>query len=186
MMQSTRKMIETLAQWYSSESTQWELSNEFEHDGVSMFFKKTLCPCDFDESGLLEGLALPMLRLHLSKAQGRYYFGKPSKPCHIGIHWITLTEFHQMSTHMPGFHTLFRVFCTILLQAKLATISIRGNSLRCGLYSLDCRHIRHSCHRCRQVLFPRGLGRVSWCRYHGGTHSRTASPLCRNSGRCPP
>ena len=58
------------------------------------------------------------------------FFWKPSKPCHVGIHWITLTEFHQMSTHMPGFHTFFRVFCTILLQAKLATSSIRVNLLR--------------------------------------------------------
>ena len=38
-------MIETLAHWYLSESAQWELSNEYQHDGVLMIFKKTLRPC---------------------------------------------------------------------------------------------------------------------------------------------
>ena len=32
MMQTTFKMTETLAHGYSSESTQWELSNEYQHD----------------------------------------------------------------------------------------------------------------------------------------------------------
>ena len=32
--------ILTLAHGYSSESTQWELSNEYQDDRVSMFFKK--------------------------------------------------------------------------------------------------------------------------------------------------
>ena len=35
-------MTETLANGYSSESTQRELSNEYQHDMVSMFFKN-LC-----------------------------------------------------------------------------------------------------------------------------------------------
>ena len=38
------KMIETLANGYSSESTQQELSNEYQHDRVWMFFK-ILCVC---------------------------------------------------------------------------------------------------------------------------------------------
>ena len=25
-----------------------------------------------------------------------------SKPCHVGIQWIALTEYFQMSTHIPG------------------------------------------------------------------------------------
>ena len=33
------KMTETLAHGYSSESTQWELSNEYKHDRVKMVFK---------------------------------------------------------------------------------------------------------------------------------------------------
>ena len=28
---------------------------------------------------------------------------KTSKPCHIGIHSIALTEYSQMSAHLPGF-----------------------------------------------------------------------------------
>ena len=42
MMQKTLKMTETLANWYSSESTQQELSNEYQHDRVTMVFKN-LC-----------------------------------------------------------------------------------------------------------------------------------------------
>ena len=44
-----------------------------------------------------------MLRLLSCIAQERKYFGKPSKPCHAGTHWIALTEYFHMSTHMPGF-----------------------------------------------------------------------------------
>ena len=35
MMQKKLKMTETLARRYSSESSQWELSNEYQHDRVS-------------------------------------------------------------------------------------------------------------------------------------------------------
>ena len=31
------------------------------------------------------------------------YFGKPAKPCYVGICWIALTEYSQMSTNVPGF-----------------------------------------------------------------------------------
>ena len=48
-------------------------------------------------------LTLPMLRLLSSEAQGRKDFRKLSKPCHVGIHWIALAEYSQMSTHTPGF-----------------------------------------------------------------------------------
>ena len=27
------------------------------------------------------------------------------KPCHVGIHWIALTEFSQMGTHVAGFQS---------------------------------------------------------------------------------
>ena len=50
-----------------------------------------------------KNLTLPMLRLLLPKAQGHKVFWKPSKPYHVGIHWITLVEYSQMSTRMPGF-----------------------------------------------------------------------------------
>ena len=39
MMQNTWEMTETLANGYSSESTQRELSNEYQHDMVWMVFK---------------------------------------------------------------------------------------------------------------------------------------------------
>ena len=48
-------------------------------------------------------LSLPMLRLLSSKVQGRKDSWKLSKPCHVGTHWKALTEYFQMSTHLPGF-----------------------------------------------------------------------------------
>ena len=42
----------------------------------------------------------PMLRLLTSKADRRKDLRKPSKPCHIGIQWRTLTEYSQMSISM--------------------------------------------------------------------------------------
>ena len=41
-MQKAEDMTETLAFGYSSESTQRELSNEYQHDRVKMFFRE-LC-----------------------------------------------------------------------------------------------------------------------------------------------
>ena len=59
-------------------------------------------------------LTLPMLRLLLPKAQGCKLFWKiknqKSKPCHVGIHWIALTEYSKMSTHLPGLQSFFRFF----------------------------------------------------------------------------
>ena len=48
-------------------------------------------------------MALSVLRLLSSKAQGRKDFRKQSKPCRVGIHLIALAEYSQMSTHVPGF-----------------------------------------------------------------------------------
>ena len=39
MMQKNWKLSETLAHGYSSESSQWELSNEYQHDRAWMVFK---------------------------------------------------------------------------------------------------------------------------------------------------
>ena len=61
-----------------------------------------------------------------SKAQGCKYFWTPSKPYHIGIHWITLAEFSQMSAHLPAFQS-FLSFLHHFVMAKLATTSIRVN-----------------------------------------------------------
>ena len=38
-------MIEILSHGYSSESTQWELSNEYKHDSVWMIFKISASMC---------------------------------------------------------------------------------------------------------------------------------------------
>ena len=53
-----------------------------------------------------------MMRLLSSKAQGRKDFWKPSKPCHVDIHWIALAEFSQMSTNMLGFQSFFSFFAS--------------------------------------------------------------------------
>ena len=55
-----------------------------------------------DPSGM-KGLSLPVLRLLSSKAQGNKEFKNISKPCHVGIHSIAITQYSQMSTHVPGF-----------------------------------------------------------------------------------
>ena len=47
-----------------------------------------------------------MLRLFSAEAQGR----KPLKPCRVGIHWIALAEYSQMSTHVSGFSVIFQFF----------------------------------------------------------------------------
>ena len=74
---------------------------------------------------LVELYTIHILRILSSKAQGRKDFRKPSKPCHAGIHWIALAEYFWLSTHVPGFLSLFAGFCISLYFAKLATTSIR-------------------------------------------------------------
>ena len=46
---------------------------------------------------------LRMLGLLLPNAQECKDFCQPSKSCHVGIHWIALSEYSPMSTHVPGF-----------------------------------------------------------------------------------
>ena len=64
----------------------------------------------------------------MSKSQGHKDFWKPSKSCHVGIHWKALAEDFQMSTHLPWFQS-FSVFLYHFVLAKLATTSIRVNSV---------------------------------------------------------
>ena len=54
-MQKNWEKSETLANGYSSESAQRELSNEYQYDRVVMVFKKSLRPCALDESTLSIG-----------------------------------------------------------------------------------------------------------------------------------
>ena len=56
-----------------------------------------------------------MLRLLSSNAQEHKDFWKTSEPCHTGIHWIALSEYSQMSTHLPGFQSLFSFFASFCI-----------------------------------------------------------------------
>ena len=38
-----------------------------------------------------------------TSVQGCKAFCKPPKPCRVGIHWIALSAYFQMSTHVQGF-----------------------------------------------------------------------------------
>ena len=58
-----------------------------------------------------------MPRLLLSKAQGGKDFRKPSKAWCVGIHWIALAEYSQISTHVP----IKNLKNTIVLMTGLVT-----------------------------------------------------------------
>ena len=79
-------------------------------------------------------LTLLMLRLLSAKAQGRKDFRKSSKPCHVGIHWIGLAEYSQISTHVPGFQPFSLGFC-IMMQSDFCkiTVMVFGRFTSCGL-----------------------------------------------------
>ena len=66
----------------------------------------------------MTGLTLPMLIIILGyfhpKHKNAKNLRKLSKPCHVGIHWIALAEFYQMSTHVPGFQSFTVLFCITL------------------------------------------------------------------------
>ena len=70
--------------------------------------------------------------ISLSKALGCKDLWKPFKPCHVGIHWIALAEYFQMSTHMSGFQYFLGCFHHFVV-AKLATrvkhLTICNNTL---------------------------------------------------------
>ena len=89
----------------------------------SIFYKR--CPGQKDVTqNSWDILTLPMHRLFSSKAQGYKAFRKPSRPCRIGIHWIALARYSQMSTHVPGFSVISLGFLHHFGLAKLATSSI--------------------------------------------------------------
>ena len=88
-------------------------------------------------------LTLLMVRLLSSKEQGCKDFLKPPKNRIVGIHWIALTEYSQMSTHLPGFQSVFSFFLHLYVSAKLATSSIRVKYF-CG--------IMQQCH-CLQITY---------------------------------
>ena len=87
----------------------------FEILSVAMILSKTMFTLwSCRDSNPYKDKTLLMLRLLSSRAHWRKFFGKASKPCHVGIHWKALTECSQMSTHISGFQLFFRFFFIIL------------------------------------------------------------------------
>ena len=65
----------------------------------------------------LDELATSSIRVNPSNAKATFVqntwmqrFWKPSKPCHVGTHWIALAEYPHMSTHVPGFSHFLKGF----------------------------------------------------------------------------
>ena len=58
------------------------------------------------------------------------FFEKPSKPYHVGIHWIALTEYSARVT------VIFSFFLHNLDLVKLATSSIRVKSIFLASFTL--------------------------------------------------
>ena len=82
-------------------------------------FQVNLLPFDTQNACV----TLPMLRPLSSKTQGCKDFRKSSKPCHVGIHWIALIEYCQMSTHVPGFQSFLRIFASFCIcQSSLFSV----------------------------------------------------------------
>ena len=68
---------------------------------------------------------------------------KPSILCHVGTHWIVLSEYSQMSIHMPGFWSFSR-FLHPLVLVKLTTSSIRvKNNWACNFKNTLLVRISH-------------------------------------------
>ena len=77
---------------------------------------------------------------HLNLCNGCKDFWNPSKPCHLGIHWIALAEYSQMSTHGPGFQPFFRFFASFCNgQINNCTSRKTGNFNFLNLKSINCR-----------------------------------------------
>ena len=67
-------------------------------------------------------LFLPISSFNPSNAEATFIesimmqsFLKPIKPSHVGIHWITLSEHSQMSNHVPGFQSFFKVLASFCI-----------------------------------------------------------------------
>ena len=59
-----------------------------------------------------DNITLPMLRLLSFREHGNS-FRKPFKPWYVSIHRIALTDYSQVSTHVPKFRSFFSFFCII-------------------------------------------------------------------------
>ena len=43
-------------------------------------------------------------------------------PDHVGIHWIALAEYSQMSTNMPGFQSFLRCFLSFATRGPTRAV----------------------------------------------------------------
>ena len=127
MMQKPWKMTEPLAYGeYSARAFQWipawQGLDVFKNLFILVFCTKVASPL-VNTSNSETTFVLSTHNAFLSKAQGWKDFLKPTKPCHVGIHWIALTEYSHMSTHVPGFQSFYR-FLHHFVLAKLVTSSM--------------------------------------------------------------
>ena len=102
-MQKSWKMIETLANGYSSESAQQELSNEYQDDRVQIVFKN-ICVLVLwmKVPSALEGLTLMLLLADFANIKWCKKPGKTLKPWHMGTHMKVLSESFLMNNNMTG------------------------------------------------------------------------------------
>ena len=100
----------------------------FSLDGFNLFWHLGLSASHMATcSGYITSEPFQCLKAILSsKAQDHKYILGLSKPYHVGIHWIALAEYSQMSTHMPRFQSFFLEFGSFVL-AKLVTSNVRVN-----------------------------------------------------------
>ena len=111
-MRKTLKMIETLANGYSSESTQRELSNEYQHDRVLMVFKKfCVLVLWMKVASALEGLSISCMKFFLkTKSIIKYH-----DPCLPNRLFDSATEKFDK--------TNLSCFCTLLIESIMSTQS---------------------------------------------------------------
>ena len=119
MMQKTWKMSETLANGYLYESTRRELSNEYEHDRVSMVFESIcILVLWMNVVSALEGLTpYSLLKLHETSQQYRHY----TYPLGLktGEKGITL----HFACYISCINWDLAIFLGIILNGKLGAMS---------------------------------------------------------------
>ena len=90
MMQKIWKMIETLANGYSSERSQRELSNEYQHDRVLMVFKN-----------LASSVAAAVLASYRTTAPYTVHALSCAEPCHLQSHCACSVLVPRNTASMP-------------------------------------------------------------------------------------
>ena len=80
-------------------------------------WKRKIITCWQLEIKYISLLTRPMLRLLSSKAQEHKDFWKPSKPCHVGIHWnaLAVSALRWVPIYQ-GFRHFFRFFASFCIR----------------------------------------------------------------------